>query len=90
MSQQRHAANNGNAMMRDILGTIADGYDRVRPGAGDCVREMAEEKYPEEPRMTHAERLQHIANLCNRHKRDLLPAPTESVCADCKAEFEAQ
>jgi hypothetical protein len=73
-------------MMHEILSTVADGYDSVRPGAGDCVREMAAEKYP----LTHAEQLQHIANLCDRHKRDLLPRSTESVCADCKAEFEAR
>lgn len=35
-----------NNMMRELLSTVADGYDSVRPGAGECVREMAEEKYP--------------------------------------------
>lgn len=76
--------NPANKVMREVLSTIADGYDSVRPGAGDCVREFAEEKYP-----TCAEQLQHLANLCDRHKRDLLPAPTESICADCTAEREA-
>lgn len=73
-------------LMSQLLSTIADGYDSVRPGAGDCVRKMAKEKYPEDRPMTHQELLQHLSNLCDRHKRDLLPEPTESVCADCLAE----
>lgn len=123
-------------LMKELLSTVADGYDSVRPGAGDCVRQMAEEKYPgegcvpcelcnkptpmtgskrcdrcwelerriqadpaiarkiisgleePEPRISHSERLQHLANLCERHKRDLLPAPTVIECVDCAAELE--
>lgn len=74
-----------NKVMREVLSTVAAGYDSIRPGAGDCVREMAEEKYP-----THAEHLQHLANLCDRHKRYLLPRPTASTCVDCEAELKAR
>lgn len=77
----------GNKVMRDVLSTIADGYDRVRPGAGDCVREMANEKYPA---MTLADFCQRLANLCPRHIHHLLPTPTVSICMDCAAEREAQ
>ena len=70
-------------LIREVLSTIADGYDSVRPGAGDCVRKLAEEKYP-----THYETMQHLANLCDRHKRDLLPTPTTPSCVDCEAERE--
>lgn len=39
--------NPANKVMRDVLSTIADENERViGPGAGDCVREMANEKYP--------------------------------------------
>lgn len=68
------------AVVRQILSTIADGYDSVRPGAGDCVREFAAQKYPD------FGVLQHLSNLCDRHRRDLLPRPTESLCADCAVE----
>jgi hypothetical protein len=73
-----------NAMMHELLTTVADSYDDIRPGSGDgdAVRKVAAEKYP----LTHAEQLQHIANLCPRHASELLPQPTEDVCADCKAE----
>lgn len=67
-------------VIRQVLSVIADGYDSVRPGAGDCVREFAAQKYPD------PDALQHLANLCDRHRRDLLPRPTESLCADCMAE----
>jgi len=83
MSEQ--TTTTGEKVMREVLTTVADSYDDIRPGSGDAVREFAAEKYP-----THAEQLQHIANLCPRHARALLPRPTESVCADCKAEFEAR
>ena len=76
--------NPANKVMRDVLTTIADGYDSIRLGAGDCVREFAAEMYP-----THAEQLQRLANLCDRHKREVLPRPTEFICANCVAEREA-
>ena len=80
-----------NAMMHQILTTVADSYDQIRPesGDGDRVRKFAEEKYPEDRRMNHADVMQHLANLCPRHCRDLLPHPTESTCADCNAEMES-
>jgi hypothetical protein len=73
-----------NALMHELLTTVADSYDTIRPGSGDgdAVRKFAKELYP----LTHAEQLQHLANLCSRHKRELLPRPTESICADCTAE----
>lgn len=83
---------NGNKVLNNLLQIVADEADRMRPGAGNCVREMAEEKYPEaEDRpLTLGEFCQHLANLCPRHIHELLPPPTESVCADCTAEREAR
>lgn len=70
-----------NKLMRDTLIAMAD---TMRPEDRETVRKFAEEKYP-----TCAEQLQHLSNLCERHKRDLLPRPTESICADCRAERES-
>lgn len=44
MKQERKRPN---GLMREVLDTVAAGYDSVRPGAGDCVRELRDEKYPE-------------------------------------------
>lgn len=79
MSQLQHE-DNGNKVMRDVLNAMAD---TLQPKDADVVRKFAEEKYP-----THAERLQHLSNLCDRHKRELLPRPTEHVCPDCMVEME--
>lgn len=62
--------NPANKVMRDVLSTIADGYDRERPGAGDCVRELADEKYPENTRADHLH-----AAIFGSH---------EHPCPDCK------
>lgn len=78
------------SMLRTLLFTVAEEADRVRPGAGNGVRKLAEEKYPEDRPMTCAEQLQHLSNLCERHKRDLLPVPTESICIDCAVELKAK
>ena len=81
MSQHLHEAN-GNKIMRDALTAMAD---TMQPRDADIVRKFAEEKYP-----THAEQLQHIANLCPRHASELLPEPTVSVCPDCDVQHKAR
>lgn len=72
---------NGSKVMREALNALAAS---MQPKDAETVRKFADEKYPKP--LTLGEFTQLLANLCARHAGKLLPPPTESVCADCKAE----
>lgn len=76
-----------NKIIRDMLDVIADGYDSVRPGAGDCVREFAAKKYPNTDDL-----LQLLSNLCERHRGIVLPETTSDYCVhpECEEELKAR